>query len=170
MRMCCMATCNCKRDWEMIIGLCPGGERNSFWWTISYRPSYSPVIHLYPSFTHTTHSVFDAGDKPKPSLFVTFSSNSRIARSYRIFFKFLLLFSYSCPTFSPWLTPTRPPPLPQPIPYIVHAHESSIRVPLLVPFPSFPYYPPFPSPLVTVSLFFISTSLILFCSFVCFVD
>ena len=102
---------------------------------------------------------------------------------WRIFFIvwlicfFVLTVFYCCsitivPVF-PWLffhAPPTSPPLPQSIPHIVHAHESSIRVPLLVPSPSFPYYPPFPSPLVTVSLFFISTSLILFCSFVCFVD
>ena len=52
----------------------------------------------------------------------------------------------------------------------VHAHESSTHVPQLVPSPSFPHYLPPPSPLVTVNLFFISKSLILFCSFICFVD
>ena len=38
------------------------------------------------------------------------------------------------------------------------------------PFPSFPHYPsPFPS-LVTVSLFFITASLVIFCLLFCFVD
>ena len=37
------------------------------------------------------------------------------------------------------------------------------------PFPFFPHYSPLSSPLVTVSLFFISMSLILFCWLVCFV-
>ena len=37
------------------------------------------------------------------------------------------------------------------------------------PSPSFPHYPPLPAPLVTVSLFFISMSLVLFCLFVLFV-
>ena len=38
------------------------------------------------------------------------------------------------------------------------------------PFPFFPSLSPSPSHLVTVSLFLISMSLVLFCSFVCFVD
>ena len=39
------------------------------------------------------------------------------------------------------------------------------------PSPSFPCYPPLSSPLVTVSLFFISMSLVIFvCLLVCFVD
>ena len=38
------------------------------------------------------------------------------------------------------------------------------------PSPSFPHYPLSLSPLVSVSLFFTSVSLVLFCSFVCFVD
>ena len=38
------------------------------------------------------------------------------------------------------------------------------------PFSSFPHYSPSPFPLATVSFFFISKSLVLFCSFVCFVQ
>ena len=38
------------------------------------------------------------------------------------------------------------------------------------PSPFFPCYLPPPPPLVTVSLFFISMSLVIFCLFVCFVD
>ena len=36
------------------------------------------------------------------------------------------------------------------------------------PFPYFSYYPSLPSPLVTVSLFFLSMSLVMFCLLACF--
>ena len=38
------------------------------------------------------------------------------------------------------------------------------------PSPPYSHYPPHPSPLVTVSLFFISKSLVLCCSLACFAD
>ena len=41
---------------------------------------------------------------------------------------------------------------------------------LFLPGSSFPQLSPPPSPLVTVSLFFVSMSLVLFCLLVCFVD
>ena len=84
---------------------------------------------------------------------------------------FLLLFSYSCPYFPPLLfhaLPTTHLPL-SILPHIVFVHGSYIHVPCLTLLP-FPCYPPSPSLLVTVSLFFISMSLVIFCLFVCFVD
>ena len=60
--------------------------------------------------------------------------------------------------------PCLAPPSPESIPPIVPAHESSIHVPLLALSP-LPRYPPTHSPLVTVTLFFISKSLSLLCSF-----
>ena len=51
--------------------------------------------------------------------------------------------------FTPLLISTLSTPLPQSIPPIVHAHESSICIPLLALSPSFSCYPPFPCPLVT---------------------
>ena len=78
------------------------------------------------------------------------------------FILLLLLFSYSCPTFFPVALLCPPPTTPTVNPHtIVCAHESSIHVPWLAPSPSFPHYPPPPSPLVTVSLFFIFMSLVL---------
>ena len=53
---------------------------------------------------------------------------------------------------------------------IVHVQEYSIHVPFLAPSSSFAHYHSPPSPLIPVSLFFISMSLVLFSSFVCFVD
>ena len=70
--------------------------------------------------------------------------------------------------FSPLLTPTRSPlQLPQLIPTIVCAHESSVHVlrlplSLVIPLPPFLWS--------SISLFFISKFLVLFCSLVCFVD
>ena len=52
---------------------------------------------------------------------------------------------------------------------VVHVHGSFIHVLCLVPSPSFHHYAPAPSPLVTVSLLHVSITLVLFCSFVCFV-
>ena len=77
-------------------------------------------------------------------------------RKYFFYFYFLigndfLLFSYTCPTFLPIALPCLTPPLPQSIPPIVRAHESSIRVPCLAPFPSFPVIP-CPPPLWSLSV------------------
>ena len=84
---------------------------------------------------------------------------------------FLLLFSYSCPNFPLLLSPTSPN---------THAHSQSppcglcpwapYTCSLTQPFPFFFHHLPLPSSLVTVSLFFISMFLVLFCSFVCFID
>ena len=78
---------------------------------------------------------------------------------------------YSCQlTFYPLFTPTLPPiPIINPPP-IVLAQESSAHVPFLAPSPSFSHYSSPVTPLVTVSLIFISKSLILFYSFVYFVN
>ena len=63
------------------------------------------------------------------------------------------------------LTPTPSQPTPQSISPIVCARESSICLLLLAPSPSFLHYPP---PPITSGhcQFFISKSLVLFCSFV----
>ena len=83
-----------------------------------------------------------------------------------LFSHFLLLFSYSSPTFFPKAFPYPISPTPTVNPPIVHAKESSICVPLFAPSPSFPHSSPPASPPVTVSLFFISKCLALFCLFV----
>ena len=79
------------------------------------------------------------------------------------------IFFYCC---SRTVVPIFPPPL-SPAPPTLTSHPPSFPTlalsmgPLYMflddPFPSFPYYPPPPSPLVTVSLFFISTSMVIFC-------
>ena len=98
-----------------------------------------------------------------------------------LFCCFLLLLNYSCPNFTPIALPTLPNPHPPTfIPPTPHSHSQS---PPHCPCPwvlyicsltcSFPFFPPlYPSSfaLVTVSLFFISMSLVLFCPLVCFVD
>ena len=88
----------------------------------------------------------------------------------------IFLFIYCCsvtvvPPFSPVLTTAPIPPLPQSIPVpIVCAQEYFIHVLWLAFPPSFLCYPPPSSLLDVISLFFISKSLVLFCSFVCFID
>ena len=86
------------------------------------------------------------------------------------FYHFLLLFEYSCLYFPTTISPAPPTPTSHPQSY----HPLALSVgPLYMflddPFPSFPCYLPPPSPLVTVSLFFISVSLVIFCLLVCFV-
>ena len=99
----------------------------------------------------------------------TLEQNVTITHALTLLF-YLLLFSYSCPTFFPIAFPFPIPP---------HSHSQSPHCPCLwalylcsfaCPFPFFPLLPTPLSPLVTVSLFFISKSIVLFCSFVCFVD
>ena len=86
-------------------------------------------------------------------------------------FIFLLLFYYSCSNFSPLalLCPSYPPP-----PHshtVVHVHGSYIDVLCLGPSPSFHYYPPLYSPLVTQSvLCFHACGSILFVSLHCSLD
>ena len=80
-----------------------------------------------------------------------------------IFIIYLLLFNYSCPAFFPHChaLPHHSPQLLQSILPIVCAQESSIQCSFACPFPLFPPLSPFPSVLLTVSLFFLSKSLVL---------
>ena len=71
------------------------------------------------------------------------------------------------PPFSPLLTPIPSPPLPSQSSPIVCAYESCICVPLLSLSLSFPHLPSFPYSHCQFVLF---KSLVLFFSFVCFVD
>ena len=82
----------------------------------------------------------------------------------------LLLFKYICLHFPATTSPAPCTPTPH-----------SILPPLTLstcpsymffddPSPSFPHYHPPPFPLVTVNLFFISVSLVIYCLLVCFVD
>ena len=80
-----------------------------------------------------------------------------------------LLFKYSC-LHPPLLSPIPPTPTSHPWSYPRLAWSMGpLYMFLDNPCPSFPNIP-FPSPLVTVSLFFISMSLVVFCLLVCFVD
>ena len=90
----------------------------------------------------------------------------------KIFHCFLKIFiSYSCPNFFPCCSPLLHPlhcslnqsPPCCPLPWVLY------RCSLPEPTPSFPNFSSVPSPLVTVNLFLISTQVVLFCSFVCFV-
>ena len=87
------------------------------------------------------------------------------------FLKFFIVVQLQLPCIFPIaLLCLVPLPHPESIPPIALAHESCIHVPWLAPSFFFPHQP-FPSyPLVTVNLFYISKSLLLFCSLVCFVD
>ncbi|KAF6090797.1 hypothetical protein HJG60_012185 [Phyllostomus discolor] len=82
---------------------------------------------------------------------------------------FLLLFKYNCLHFHPTMPPTPPisasHPLTHPLwlsPCVLHMCS------LMVP-PIIPYYPSPSSSLITVRLFFISMSVVVFCLLVCFV-
>ena len=85
-------------------------------------------------------------------------------------YHFVLLFTYSCLHFP--ATTFTPPPIPTSHPQSYPPLALSMD-PLYMflddSFPSFPHYY-LPPSLVTVSLFFISVSVILFCLLVCFVD
>ena len=72
------------------------------------------------------------------------------------------------PLYSPLPCPT---PAPEDNPQsIVLVHEPFVHVPWLDPSPSSLHDPPITSPPITVSLFFISMSLVLFCLLVSFAD
>ena len=82
-----------------------------------------------------------------------------------LLFHFLLLFYYSCPNFPPLPTFVHSTPTPTVNSHaVVHVHESFIHVLCLVPSPSFHHFLPPLYPLLTVSLFHISMSVVLFCS------
>ena len=112
-------------------------------------------------------------------VFVCFSYGFSICRNWNISFLnfmylfmylFLLFFKYNCLHFPP------PPSCP------THHHLSPSNLPLLAlpicplylfldgPSPINPNYPLSPSSVVTVGLFFISMSVVVFCLLVCFVD
>ena len=85
---------------------------------------------------------------------------------------FLLLFNYSCLHFLP-TPPTHPSqthllPLPPPSPLVLSM--CPLYVVLEDPYLIFRHYPSPLSPLVTISLFFISISLLVFYLLVCFGD
>ena len=98
----------------------------------------------------------------------------KISFIYLIFYSlklFILLFKYSCLLFLPTTAPHPshphvPPMIPTPLwfcPCVLYRCSWK-------PFPIFPPLSPAPYPLVTVSLFLISVSLVIFCWLVCFVD
>ena len=82
--------------------------------------------------------------------------------------QFLLLFSDSYPNFFPIALPYPIPPRFQSESTPLSTPMCSLFVFLCLPLPL--CSPLSPSSLVTVSLFFVSKSLVLFCSLVCFVD
>ena len=90
--------------------------------------------------------------------------------SIKSFFNCLLLFNYSFPHFLPLLSPAYPASTfhSQPYPPPVSLSLCPLFLDLTLHLHSM--LSPFPSPLVTVSLFFISMSLALFCLLVCFID
>ena len=84
---------------------------------------------------------------------------------------FLILFNYSCLHFPPNDSPppqSSPPPTLNPTP--LWFCPCVLYTCSLLPFLRFPPLSPLPSPLATVSLFFISMSLLVFCLLVSFVD
>ena len=80
---------------------------------------------------------------------------------------FLMLFNY---LITPPFPYPSPPPTFNPFPSPLSLSMGPLYMFLKDPSSSFPHYPPFPSPLVTVSFFFISMSLVVFHSLVCFGD
>ena len=98
---------------------------------------------------------------------INYYMHSFVGKCFNVF----LLFSYRCLILFPIAHPyPTPPHSHSQSPPMVRAHESSVHAPLLTPSPSLPCYPPPSSPLLIVSLFFISKYLVLLSSFVCFVD
>ena len=88
-----------------------------------------------------------------------------------ISFFFLLLFKYSYLHFSPSTFSTPPIPTSQPQSYPTMAlSRGPFHTFLDDPSPSFPHYLPSLFPLVIVSLFFISMSLVIFWLLICFLD
>ena len=105
------------------------------------------------------------------------SRNSILTRILFFFLRgvyFFIVVRLELSPFFPYYSSYPAHPLPHsvfPVAPVVGVHGSLIHGPWLDPSPSFPHYPSPTSPLVTVSLFFISMSLVvLFCSLVCFVD
>ena len=90
---------------------------------------------------------------------------------HKFFPHFLLLFKYNCLHFLP-TTPLQPQlaPLPTLDPTPVWFCPSVLYTCSRKPCPLFPPLSPPTSPLVTVSLFLISMSLVIFCLLICFVD
>ena len=99
--------------------------------------------------------------------------NSVVGINFFVFFFIVIQFQLSLffPHYSPLPCPAHPhlPHSILPI-TVVFVHESFIHFPWLDPSISFPCCPPPLSLMATVSLFFISMSLLLFCLLVCFVD
>ena len=89
-----------------------------------------------------------------------------------IFFKifFLLLFKYSCLHSPPTTPPTPAIPSSHSRSYLPLALSVSLNMFLDGPSLFSPYYPSPISSLVTVGVFLISVSLVVFCWLVCFVD
>ena len=112
------------------------------------RPHIQKVVFRYSILEHLNHQQEVLKRKEK---YITLS---------------LLLFKYSYLPFPATTSPYLPPSI---LPRFGFIDGSFIHVPYH-PSPSFYCYPPHPSPLVTVSLFFISMSLVMFSLLVCFVD
>ena len=92
---------------------------------------------------------------------------------YRANFSFFFIYCCSSTVVSIFIPPW-PPPHPSPPPTLEPIPLGFVLVSFIcVPWWPFPYFPPLSSPaslLVTVSLFFIPMSLVIFCLLVCFVD
>ena len=100
-------------------------------------------------------------------IYVSFVSPFLFLHPFLFFYITYFLSNYSCPHSPPlliWLPTATSHPTPLSL--------SMVPLYLFLGYlpPSLPCYSPLPSPLVTVSLFFISTSQVIFCSLVCFVD
>ena len=123
------------------------------------------ILLLMVPFTFFTHP-------PTLSLLVTIPLVFVSMRLFCFFICSFFHFFHYCPNtvvphFSPLLSLALPPqsiltPLSMPMDPLYMFLDLPLHLPSC-------YTPP-PSPLVTVSLFFISMPLVIFCSFVCFVD
>ena len=145
---------------------------------LSGRRSFRKI--LFPKFRITCISCTSLSKHPfSPLNFMPRLRAISLIHFYNFDISMTFFFFFYCcsttvvPIFPSPLSPVPPTPTshiqssPHPV---VFVYGSFIHVPWLAPSSSLPCDPPPPSPLVTVSLFFISMSLVLFWLLVCFVD
>ena len=122
---------------------------------------FSKMMSSFSVFFPIYHTL-DGKTRWKPNVSVNIFYNMNNIYVYVFIFKFFIVVQVQLSPFSHHHSPhlTHPHLSPSILPLFGFVHVSFIHVP----------WRPSPTPLVTVSLFFISVSLVVFCLLVCFVD